>query len=135
MVRISSIRIPRGRDFWAWPPVVVGLGLASALLVVSAGRIMLRERAVARERAMGEEKIRALQAEKVLLEEAIGAIADPETIERLAKAQLNLKNPEEEVVVVVPARGGTSAPPRSGSTRFGWFTNSWLGQLFGFLIR
>jgi len=127
--------IPRGRDFWSWPPAIVALALITAALATSAARIVIRERAIARERQTVEERIQALEAEKQRLEEAIRALESPEAVERLAKEQLNLKKEGEEVVVVVPERSATASPP--AEQRFGSpaFLLNWIRELIRFLFR
>ena len=49
-------------------------------------------------------RIEELKAKKQQLEATIAEIQTKEAVEREAKARLNLKNPGEEVVVVVPPK-------------------------------
>ena len=123
--------IPSGKDFWVWPPTVAALVAIAAALAVSAVRVVIRERAIAQERALLGAKIQELGDDKVLLEEAISALGSPEAVERLAKEQLNLKRPGEEVVVVVtPGAAATSTARRSH-----WFLPTWVSEFVDFLVR
>lgn len=117
-------RFPRGCDLWSWPPLAIALTVAALALGVSAARIVARERAIARERRGLEARIRELEAETERLRQAVAASASPEAVERLAKEQLGLKRPGEEVVVIVPEREGTPLP-RGGAWRF---LPEWLGR-------
>lgn len=113
------------------PLVMALLVIAAALLSFSAVRISIRAYAIHREQQTMESHIRELEAEKKRLQEAITALDDPATVERMAKERLNLKNPGEEVVIVTP-KSGESASRRSGISRF---VPSWLREFFGFLGR
>lgn len=128
---MARFNIPRGRDLLSSMPVVLVLAVGAVLLAVSAARVVLRERAVAHERAGNEARVRELEAEIWKLRRDLGASGLPETVERLAKEQLGLKRSGEEVVVVVPERLGSLAPPGHG-----WrFLPHWLKNLFDFLWR
>lgn len=120
-----------GRNFLTSPLVAVLLIIAAGLLAFSAIRISIRAYAIYREQRTMESRIHELEAEKKRLQETITALDDPETVERMAKEHLNLKNPGEEVVIVAP-RSGETAPRSSGISRF---IPSWLRELFGFLRR
>ena len=122
--------IPRGRDFWGWPPVLLGLAVVAGLLTLSAIRIIAREREISRERAAIEAKLQALEAEKRRLEETIRELGSPEAVERIAKETLNLKKEGEEVVVVVPPESSTRTPPDERG-----FLGGWIGALFKFFVR
>ena len=113
------------------------LFVAAALLTTSAVRMVLRERTLAAERQALEERIAALQAERRVLEERSRTAATPETIERLAKEQLNQKNPGEEVAVVQPPEPSPPPPPEPEPSWFGsiFSGSSWIGQLLGFFGR
>lgn len=64
-------------------------------------------------------KIEELKIKKQELERELAAIQSKEVIEREAKERLNLKNPGEEVVVVVPEKKDTisTKPPLSFWTK------------------
>lgn len=134
MVRFSNMSIPRGRAFLSWPPVVVLLAVVAALLIGSSVRVAMRAWEFRREQQAVEEEIRKLQVQSQELSESIRALEEPEVIERLAKEKLNLKNPGEEVVLVLPE---TAVPPPATSSGRGWsrFLPSWLAHLFSFLRR
>lgn len=126
------------RAFFSSPAVFFGLLILAGLLVTSATRIILRERALrAEERALGEER-RAVEAEVARLRASIEAGTSPDAVERLAKERLNMKNPGEEVVVVSPG-GEISPSPAPARSRwslgamFGF--SGWLGELVSFLVR
>ena len=122
--------IPKGRDVWGWPPVLILVAVITAALAASAVRIVLREESLRRERAAVRERIQELEAERERLRQELGALASPDVIERLAKEELNLKNVGEEVVVVVPDEGAGASreeEPSSGRTLF-----NWLLSLIGF---
>ena len=134
MVRISSLRIPRGRNFWAWPPVVLALALVTTLLVVSAGRIAWRARAITAERRALGERVLVLTAEVERLKRAITELEASAAVERLAKGQLNLKVPGEQVVIIREDARATVTPQRVT----GWprrFLPGWLAELILFLRR
>lgn len=119
------------RRFWASPAALLALAVGAAFLATSAARIAIRARAMERERRAAEERMRALEAEVARLEAILGAIESPEAVERLAKEQLNLKRPGEEVVVV-PRRDRAAAA--DDGARTGAFLESflaWLRSLFG----
>ena len=130
-------RIPSGKDFFSWPPVIVALALAALLLLSSAARIVARSRELRQERRTTAERIRALEADRLRLEESLGALESREALERLAKEKLGLKNPGEEVVVVLaePAASGTPPAPDEARSFFIRFLPGWLGELFAFLSR
>ncbi len=119
------------RNFLTSPLVAALLAIAAGLLSFSAVRIGIRAYAIDREQRAMESRIQGLEVEKERLQEAIAALDTPETVERLAKERLNLKNPGEEVVVITP-RSGETASRRSGLSRF---VPTWLHELFGFLWR
>lgn len=128
-------KIPRGRDFWSWPPVILILAIIAGWLAVSSVRIGLRAWSIAGERRASEERIRQLEAEKAGLEESLRALGSAEAVERLAKEKLNLKQPGEEVVVVV--RPGDAADSTSPGDQ-GFFLKllpDWILQFIAFLNR
>ena len=120
-------QIPRGKDFLIWPPFIAALAVIASALAISAARIVIREQEIRRERRTVEERIQTLEAERKRLEEAILALGSPEAVERVAKEKLNLKQPGEEVVVVVPEFKG---PPAIYE-----FIPTWLAELIRFLLR
>ncbi|OHA08715.1 MAG: hypothetical protein A3B37_02585 [Candidatus Sungbacteria bacterium RIFCSPLOWO2_01_FULL_59_16] len=126
--------IPRGRQLLVWPPTLVLLAVAVVFLGTSAARISIRAFGILREEHALAVKIRILESEKARLEETIRRLETPEAVERLAKEQLNLKRPGEEVVVVVPEERSTSTPAEK-RLRFSELLPSWLGQLLDFLTR
>lgn len=126
--------IPRGKDFWSWPPVVILMLIAALLLSVSASRILVRERAVRAERIAAEREIARLEAEKNKLQTTLNALNSPESIERMAKERLNLKKPGEEVVVVTQA-ASTGRATLSAPGFWGRFVPDFLLSLFSFLRR
>lgn len=129
------MRFPKlhsGRAAFGSPFVAVSAVVIALLLSWSAGRIVLRARAIHRERSAMAERIRELEAERERLYGAIATLDTPEAVERLAKERLNLKRPEEEVVVVTPE---PASPPAGGRSRFLGFIPSWLREFFGFLSR
>lgn len=112
--------------------------MVAGFLLVSATRILLRERALRVEEQALAESVRKTEGEVARLQAGIDAGTSHESVERLAKERLNLKNPGEEVVVVSPKEETeSSAEPRSSrfslSAFFGF--SGWLGELFSFLER
>ncbi len=124
--------IPRGKDLWSWPPVVVILVFAVAGLGVSAVRVGRRAWDIRRERQAVAAKVRELEAEKARLEAAIEALGSAAAVERLAKEKFNLQKPGEEVVVVVP-EGRFATGTTAGRKRLAPF--GWLGELIDFFRR
>lgn len=123
--------IPRGKHLLIWPPVIAALFVAASLLALSAWRIVWRALEVRRERLILEEKLEELKAEKAKLEARLGAAGSAEVIEKMAKEKLNLKKPEEEVVVIPLQRETDQALQRQAG--FGlWSMWDWLGSLTGF---
>lgn len=130
----SSRRIPSGKEFLAWPPVLFTLFLVALLLSVSAFRISKRTHAIESETKSVEERIKKLQAENAALAESAESANSPETVERRAKEKLNLKRPGEEVVVVTPA-GSTASSSEGDENFFSRFFSGWLGEVARFLAR
>lgn len=61
--------------------------------------------------------VEKLGANREALVRLLTALRDPATLEREAKVQLNLRRPDERVVVVVPDGGDTApAPPAAADT-------------------
>lgn len=126
--------IPRGKRLLIWPPVIAALFVAASLLALSAARMVWRALEVRRERLMLEEKLEELKVEKAELEARLRAAGSAEVIEKMAKEKLNLKKPEEEVVVIPPQRETDQALQRQAG--FGpWSVWDWLGSLTGFWRR
>lgn len=130
-------RIPSGKDFFSWPPVIASLALAALLLISSTARIVARARELRLERRAVAERITALEADRKRLEESLGALESREAVERLAKEKLGLKNPGEEVVVVLaePEASGTPPVAEETHTSFLRFLPGWLRELVTFLSR
>lgn len=126
-------KIPRGKYFWSWPPVLLGLAVVAFFLVSSATRITYRYLGIRNEREAIDRKVRELRAEKERLEELIKHAESPQAVERLAKERLNLKKPEEEVVVVSPEKETSS--PASGSVKTSTFVSGWVEALVNFFRR
>ncbi len=91
--------------------------------------MVIRQAAMARQKLEEhDKKISALQEEKARLEAAIANLKTSEGIEREAKKRLNLKNPGEEVVVVVPDQKSSEEPDASVSWRQRLM--DWLRKLY-----
>lgn len=133
MLRLPTI--PRGKDLWAWPPFTVLLALAVIGLGLSATRVGRRAWDIHRERQAVEARIRALEAEKIRLAAAIEALSSAEAVERLAKGKLNLKQPGEEVVVVVPEHRVATTSQGIAGSRFFRLVGPWFGSLIDFFRR
>lgn len=130
-MRMRSPKFSSERISLSSPTVIGALLVIALLLGVSATRIVLRAWSIRRERAAMEGRIRELEAEKQRLEQALLGASSPETVERLAKERLNLKQPGEEVVVVTPP----AKPSLPEASRFSRLIPSWLRELFAFLGR
>jgi len=116
----------QNKDFWSSPAAVIIFLTLTILLGSGAFRISSRYFEIRRERQALEKKISDLNAEKRRLEEASFFAESPETIERMAKEKLNLKNPKEEVVIVTPPESAavSGSDNASAITRFFiWFKN------------
>lgn len=94
--------IPKGKDFWGWPPALALLFVAAVLLSASAIRIFIRAGAIRGEQNEIEDRIKKIEAENERLKELLRQADSREAVERRAKEKLNLKQPGEEVVVVMP---------------------------------
>lgn len=122
---MSRFQIPRGKEFFSWPPAIALFAVAAFFLLSGAIRIAIRERQFTDERKKLEARLEALKAEKARLESEISRTQSPEAVERLAKERLNLKKPGEEVVVVQPP----AAPDHSAEPKR-WLP-AWVMHLFG----
>lgn len=126
--------IPKGKDFWGWPPALALLFIAAVLLSASAIRIFIRASAIRGEQNALEDQIKKIEAENARLKESLRQTDSREAVERMAKEKLNLKQPGEEVVVVMPdAAAATSSPSRGGA--FSRFLPAFLSQFFDFFSR
>lgn len=76
----------------------------AAFLSVSAYRTVKQSFMVREQTAAEREQIEELKNKKAELEAYLAELQTKEAIEREAKAELNLKLPGEEVVVVVPGK-------------------------------
>lgn len=99
-----------------------GAYLAAFILAVAVGAMgvaVWREirRSVAVEDRAREVRrdVEKLSADREALARMLAALRDPAVLEREAKVQLNLRRPDEQVVVVVPD-GGDAAPVQPGAT-------------------
>ncbi len=102
-------------------PLIVNIILISVAVMVSynAAR-MVRNAVFARTQSADMiKKIQELEGKKRELEMELAEIQTHEAIEREAKDRLNLKNPGEEVVVVVPQKEDTAS---SASPKSFWYT-------------
>ncbi|MDP3727150.1 MAG: septum formation initiator family protein [bacterium] len=126
------LKFNTGRGLFNSPVVAALAVLAAVFLSVSAGRIVLKARAIYREREALAGRIRELQAERERSGGAIAALKPPEAVERLAKERLNLKRPGEEVVVVTP---DVVPPPPVKPPWYLGVLPSWLAELLSFLGR
>ena len=117
---------------WAWPPFLILLALVVIGLGVSATRVGRRAWEIHRERQAIASKIQSLQAEQRRLEAAIEALSSEEAVERQAKEKLNLKQPGEEVVVVVPEHRAATTSRGIAGWRFFRVVEPWLGPLIDF---
>ena len=100
------MRLPFKRSI----PVNVLLAVVAAAVAVGATRMTRATLALRREVREQEIYAEALGERKAELLRRLEEQDAPETVEYQAKATMNLKNPGEEVVVVVPdARSATSA--------------------------
>lgn len=87
-----------------------------------------------RERQALEKKVENLKAEVLRAEEAVRVAGSSEVIEKMAKEKLNLKKPEEQVVIVEPPK--EIAPSRQQPAASGnFFLFRWLSGWFNFLKR
>ena len=119
--------IPRGRDFWIWPPTTAVLLVLVIFFVTGTARVLKREWLLRKERQALEQRIQELKAERVALEERIRELETPGGVERLAKEKLGLKLEGEEVVIVLPDSVATSAP--AGPSTFWVRLTSFLQSL------
>lgn len=95
--------------FFSSPLVIVVL----LMLFVLSGMRLLGTfgsyRGLSAEEGRLREKLVRLESENRALREELRLLDTPEAIERDAKERLNLKKPEEKVVVVVPNQATTAA--------------------------
>lgn len=124
-------QIPRGKDLFTWLPAIAVLAVLAGFLGWSSLKVFERYRGLKTERIKLEEKMRSLEAERLVLEEQIRELESPQGIERLAKEKLGLKNPGEEVVIVVPEE----RPESSAEIRPGFWAEikQWAGRLLTIL--
>lgn len=90
------------------------LAVVAAVCLVSALSLVRSASQVQKGFAAARARIADLTAQKERLEEAISELTQEEAVWYRAKARLNLKNPGEEIVVVLPDKPEVSAPARSG---------------------
>lgn len=114
-------QVPRGRDFWSWPPTIVILVLLVVALGLSTARVLRREWHLRKERLALEAKLASLRQERSSLEEQIRELESPQGIERLAKEKLGVKLEGEEVTIVVPEERSTS----TGSKMVSFWEHVW----------
>lgn len=125
-------KIPSGRDLWRWPPLAISLAVLAIVVASRAVRIAGKARVIVSERRAQETRILGLKTENAKIESALGRLASPEVVGRLAKEWLNLKNPGETVVVVKPDQQMTSASIDDGAPLRFWRK---LSQFWIFLKR
>ncbi len=121
--------IPRGRDFWSWPPTIVALLVLLVFSGLSTSRVLRREWRLRTERKALEQEIRELRSERQAREARIQELMTPGGVERLAKETLGLKREGEEVAIVVPEEQATTTraePPGPWKRIWTYF----LGFLF-----
>ena len=91
---------------WAWMKrsLVLNAFLAAiaGVWLYGAYRVALQAREASHELRRAEQELSVLRQKKQGLRSRLRELETPEGVEREAKARLNLKNPGEEVVVVVP---------------------------------
>ncbi len=87
---------------------------AAASVAVGAARMTHSTLALRAEVKMSEKILEEMAAKKQELLRRLAEQDAPETVEYQAKARMNLKNPGEEVVVVVPDEPPAPAIPQSG---------------------
>lgn len=109
-------QLPRGREFWSWPPTIAVLLVMVVFLGASTARVLRRKLELRKEREALERKIQESRAERAALEERIRELRTPAGVERLAKEKLGLKLEGEEVVIVIPEEQATTV--ESTSERF-----------------
>ncbi|OHA00291.1 MAG: hypothetical protein A3C11_00775 [Candidatus Sungbacteria bacterium RIFCSPHIGHO2_02_FULL_49_12] len=103
--------------------VLAGLSLVQLLKAWS----VLQE--AKRTEALLSLKVQKAKNEDQELENRIRISGTPEAIERDAKDRLNLKNPGEEVVVVIPSVAASSSVEEPKPTFWVRFT-AWLSSIF-----
>lgn len=93
--------------------------LAAVAVACAAGAVSLMRSAlqVSRDSAAASARLALLTAQKERLEEERRERAGEEAVRYHAKARLNLKNPGEEIVVVLPDRPEISASGEMGLWR------------------
>ena len=120
------LQVPRGKEFWSWPPTTAVLLVLVIFFVTGTARVLKREWLLRKERQVLEQRIQELKAERAALGERIRELEIPGGVERLAKEKLGLKLEGEEVVIVLPDSAATSAPegPSTFWARFTSFLQS-----------
>lgn len=81
-----------------------------AVIIGYSSFTLVRRAILLRQELQGtEKKLEELKSKENALEASLTELKNPEAIERKAKADLNLKLPGEEVVVIVPQKAESSA--------------------------
>ena len=101
-----------------------GLFLLMLILAYASYGVVRQAIGLKKEASDTSQKITELTGKKQDLEEKIAELQTQQARERTAKERLNLKNPGENVVVVVPSEKNNASSTQS----FGWwdrFKNFW----------
>ncbi len=96
----------------------VALGVLAFLSLVSAASLMRQAIQISRDSATAARRLDELMVHKKELETAIRAAGTEEAVRYKAKARLNLKNPGENIVVVLPDK--KEIPPAPGDATMWW---------------
>ena len=91
------------------------LAVAVGAMAVAVWREIRRSIAVEDRAREVRRAVEKLAADREALARMLAALRDPAVLEREAKVQLNLRRPDEQVVVVVPD-GGDTVPVQPGAT-------------------
>lgn len=95
-------------------PVNILLLLAASVVGVGAVRMTRATLSLRAEVRKSEARLEAIAARKHEIARRLDEQDAPEAVEYQAKATMNLKNPGEEVIVVVPEEEGTGVLEPSG---------------------
>ncbi len=96
----------------------MALGVLAFLSLVSAASLMRQAIQISRDSATAARRLDELTAHKKELEAAIRTAGMEEAVRYKAKARLNLKNPGENIVVVLPDK--KEIPPAGGGESVWW---------------
>lgn len=107
-------KIKRGKELLVWPPAIAVLAAIAAILTFRSFDVFGRFGQLRSEREKIEERISFLEAERWVVAEQMLELASADGIERMAKEKLGLRNPGEEVAIVVAEEGTTTTPNANG---------------------